>query len=108
MRVVVSWSGGKESCLACYKAMLSGFEVSHLLNFTTEDERCMSHGVDSKLMAAQSRLIGIPIIQREVTWDTYEKKFKTAMTELKQMGVKGAVFGDIDVRSLDVQLLRNA
>jgi len=98
MRVIASWSGGKESCFACYKAMLDGFEVSHLVNFISKEERCMSHGLDSKLMVAQSKAIGIPIIQREVTWDTYEERFKAAMRELKQIGVEGAVFGDIDIK----------
>lgn len=97
-RIVASWSGGKDSCFACYKAMLDGFEVSHLLNFISKDERCMSHGLDSKLMVAQSQAIGIPIIQREVTWDTYEEGFKATMTGLKQVGVDGAVFGDIDLQ----------
>lgn len=98
MKVVTSWSGGKESCFACYKAMLDGFEVSHLLNFVSKEERCMSHGLDPKLMVAQSEVIGIPIIQREVTWDTYEEGFKATMMKLKQIGKKGAVFGDIDIQ----------
>ncbi len=98
MRVVASWSGGKDSCLACFRAILEGFEVSYLLNFISEDERCMSHGLGSKLMVAQSQAMGIPIIQREVTWDTYEDEFKAVMMELKQMGVEGAVFGDIDIQ----------
>jgi len=97
MKVVASWSGGKDSCLACYGAMLDGFDVSHLLNFVSKDGRCMSHGINSRLMVAQSQAIGIPLIQREVTWDTYEDGFKAAMAELKQMGVEGAVFGDIDI-----------
>jgi len=97
-QVVVSWSGGKDSSLACHKAMLDGFEVAYLLNFVSKDERCMSHGLDSKLMAAQSQAIKIPIVQKGVTWDTYEKGFKTAIRELKRMGVSGAVFGDIDVQ----------
>lgn len=98
MKVVASWSGGKESCFAYYKAMLDGLEVSHLLNFISKDERCMSHGLDSKLMVTQSQAIGVPIIQREVTWDTYEDEFKATMMKLKQMGIKGAIFGDIDVQ----------
>jgi uncharacterized protein (TIGR00290 family) len=98
MKVVASWSGGKESCFACYKAMLDGFEVSRLLNFVSTEKRCMSHGLDPKLMVAQSQAIGIPIIQREVTWGTYEEGFKAAVMELKQMGIEGAVFGDIDVQ----------
>ena len=97
-RVVASWSGGKESCFACYKAILEGFEVSHLLNFISEDRRCMSHGIDSKLMIAQSQAIEIPIVQRKVTWDTYEQEFKTVIRELKRIGVGGAVFGDIDIQ----------
>jgi len=98
MKVVASWSGGKESCFACYKAMLDGFEVSHLLNFVSKEEKCMSHGLDAQLMVAQSKAIGIPILQREITWDTYEDGFKAAVMDLKQMGIKGAVFGDIDVQ----------
>jgi uncharacterized protein (TIGR00290 family) len=97
-RVAVSWSGGKDSCLACYKAMLDGMEVSYLINFVSKDERCMSHGLDAELIVAQSQAIGIPIIQREVTWDTYEEEFKAVMKDLKQTGVKTAVFGDIIVQ----------
>lgn len=58
----------------------------------------MSHGLDSRLIAAQSEAIGIPIVQREVTWDTYEQEFKEAIRELKKTGVEGAVFGDVDVQ----------
>lgn len=98
MRVAASWSGGKESCLACYRAMLGGFDVSYLLNFISNEGGCMSHGLDSELIDAQSQAIGIPLIQREVTWDTYKEGFKAAMRELKQIGVEGAVFGDIDIQ----------
>lgn len=99
MQVVASWSGGKESCLACYKAMSQGFEITHLLNFINEDGgRSMSHGLDSKLICAQAGAIEIPIIQKSVTWGTYEREFKNAIRELKQIGVKGGVFGDVDLQ----------
>ena len=97
-RAVVSWSGGKDSCFACYKAMLDGFEVSYLLNFVSKDGRCMSHGLDSELIAAQSQAIEIPLVQKEVTWETYEQEFKIAIQQLKQRGIDAAVFGDIDVQ----------
>lgn len=95
MKVVVSWSGGKESTFACYKAISEGFEVSYLMNFISKDGRCMSHGLDYKLILAQAEAIGIPMVQREVTWETYEQGFKSVIRELKQSDVKGAVFGDI-------------
>jgi len=99
MKVVASWSGGKESCLACYKAISDGYKVSHLLNMISEDgERSRSHGLDAALITAQSQAIDIPVIQRMTTWETYEQEFKTAIYELKQAGVNGAVFGDIHVQ----------
>ena len=98
MKVAVSWSGGKESCLACHKAISDGYEVSHLLNMISEDgRRSRSHGIDAALIAAQAQAIDIPVIQRRTTWDTYEREFKTAIYELKRAEVGGAVFGDIHV-----------
>jgi diphthine-ammonia ligase len=37
MRVVVTWTGGKDCCLACYETVLKGHEVSTLLNFEFTD-----------------------------------------------------------------------
>lgn len=96
MRVVVSWSGGKESCFACYKAISEGFDISCLMNFISKDGRCMSHGLDYKLILAQSEAVGIPMVQRETSWETYEREFKSVIRKLKkQTGIEGAVFGDI-------------
>jgi diphthine-ammonia ligase len=32
-KAVVSWTGGKDGCYACYKAMAEGYQITHLLNF---------------------------------------------------------------------------
>ncbi len=99
MQVIASWSGGKDSCLACYKAIKNGFKVSHLLNFVTEDgTKSRSHGIDSGLIQKQAEAIGIPVIQVKTSWQTYEQKFKKTVEKLKQKGIKGIVFGDIDVQ----------
>lgn len=99
MSMFVSWSGGKESCLACYKAMQAGFTISHLLNFVDEaGRRSRSHGLRVELLRAQSEALGIPIIQRPTAWETYEREFKKSVSELKQVGVEGGVFGDIDLQ----------
>lgn len=58
----------------------------------------MSHGLNPKLIVAQSEAIGIPIIQREATWETYEEVFKETLVRLKGEGIRGAVFGDIDIQ----------
>jgi uncharacterized protein (TIGR00290 family) len=95
MNVLASWSGGKESCLACYKAILEGFEVSYLVSFVSEDGRVMGHGIGSELLGAQSKAVNIPIVQKRVSWETYEDGFRSVLYKLKYSGVKGAVFGDI-------------
>jgi diphthine-ammonia ligase len=96
-RVAVSWSGGKDSCLACYKALQKGLSVAFLLNFISKDGKCMFHGVNARLIAAQSEAIGIPLIQRVTSLDEYEEEFKKAVKGLKEMGIDAIVFGDIDL-----------
>lgn len=98
MKVAVSWSGGKDSCFSLHRAMLSGLNACFLLNMVNRDvPKSMSHGLDSGLLAAQAEALDIPIVQREVTWDSYEQGFKEAVVELKQKGVGGVVFGEIDL-----------
>lgn len=97
-KVISSWSGGKESCLACYRATKQGYDVKHLLNFISKEyKRCCFHGIEAKLINLQSELIGIPLVQKEVSPDMqeYEKEFKEAVFELKNNGIEGMVFGDV-------------
>lgn len=94
MSAAVSWSGGKESCLALHKALQAEVNVSYLLTFTSQG-RCISHGLKSELMLAQSKVLGIPLIQREVTWETYGDGFKEALCKLKEFGVRTLVVGDV-------------
>jgi len=45
----------------------------------------------------QAQAIGIPLVQRQATWQSYENEFKKMVGELKQEGIEGGVFGDIDL-----------
>ena len=98
MNLVSSWSGGKDSCLACYKAIESGYQVRYLLNFISKEyKRCCFHGIKASLLNLQAELIGIPLIQREVSADMekYETEFKAAVSEIKTKEIQGMVFGDV-------------
>jgi len=95
---IASWSGGKDSCLACYKAMENGYDVKYLLNFISrESKRGCFHGIESGLMKLQAELIGVPLVQKEVTADMkkYEEEFKEGVTELRNGKISHMVFGDI-------------
>ncbi len=92
----VTWSGGKDSCLAYWKAISQGLKVSYLLNFVNRDStRALSHGLDHKLIALQAQAMNLPIVQRNVTWETYEAGFKAALAELKLKGITSLITGDI-------------
>jgi len=95
-KYAASWSGGKDSCFACWKAISQGLKISYLLNILEADStRSMSHGLNRELVALQSRAIGLSILQQEATWETYEVKFKVALEQLKTRGISGLVTGDI-------------
>lgn len=95
---ISSWSGGKDSCLACYKALRQGYQVKYLLHFISESTRrgCF-HGIESKLMDLQAKLMGIPIIQKAVPPDMekYEETFKSEVTKLQAKGAANIVCGDV-------------
>lgn len=91
----VSWSGGKESVLSLYSALRRGVRVSYLVSFVSSGGRSMSHALNVELLRAQSEAIGIPLVTKEVTWETYEQGFRELVSELKLRGVGGCVFGDV-------------
>ena len=95
--VFASWSGGKDCCLALYRAVSSGLDVRYLANTVSEDgQRSCSHGISSEVIRAQAQAIGIPLAQRPTTGENYEAEFIKMLRSFKQEGIEGGVFGDID------------
>jgi len=93
----VSWSGGKDCCLACYRAAQLGLDVRSLLNMVSEDgQRARSHGLDARWVRLQAEAMAVPIVQRRTADSDYEAQFKNALTGFRQMGITEGVFGDID------------
>ena len=95
--VFTLWSGGKDSCLACHRAVASGLKVLYLANMVTEDSKwSRSHGLPAEVLQLQSQAIGIPLVQHPATRDNFEAEFKRMLQAFKQEGIEGGVFGDID------------
>jgi uncharacterized protein (TIGR00290 family) len=95
----VSWSGGKDSCLASWKAVSEGIDIQCLLNTYREDSgRVAFHGVRAELIQKQADALGKALVQKTVGDGDYEDVFLGALVELESKGFEGVVFGDIDVR----------
>ena len=95
MKVVASWSGGKDSCFACYKAIQEGYDVSQLLTMMADPSKSNFHMISSELLDAQSQAIEIPIVKWTTTPDTYEQEFKRALLQMKTKAIEGLVTGDV-------------
>jgi diphthine-ammonia ligase len=95
MNIVASWSGGKDSCFACYKAIKEGYDVSQLLIMMSDPSKSIFHLIRSDMLDAQSQAIGIPIVKWTTKPDTYEREFKKALVQMKANGAEGIVTGDV-------------
>lgn len=95
MRVVASWSGGKDSAFALYLASQQGYEVVNILTMMMSENKSNFHMIRSDLLDSQAEALGIPIIKKQTSNETYERDFKAALSELKAKGVEGLVTGDI-------------
>lgn len=95
MKVVASWSGGKDGCFAVYKAIKQGFDVSNLLTLMSSDGKSNFHMLPPEMLAAQSEAVGIKLVTWRTTANTYEEEFKKALLQMKATGAKGLITGDI-------------
>lgn len=94
----VSWSGGKDSCLALHRAKAAGLHARSLLTMLTEaGSESRGHHLPIAVLRAQAACLGIPLVTRSTTWDGYEAAFLDALRELRAEGLTRGVFGDIDL-----------
>lgn len=101
MKVISLWSGGKDSCLACYRAKSKGYDVMGLLNFTTSlGTSSLSHGLSAEVIGRQAKMTGMPFFQKAMPKGGYRDEFKRLIEEWKRTkGIEGIVFGDIYLES---------
>jgi uncharacterized protein (TIGR00290 family) len=116
-KVVVAWSGGKDSALALYEIIESGkYEVVELLTTVTRDyDRISIHGVRRVLLEQQAKALGVPLevtfISKGASDKEYETELLKALKRQRDCGVSSVVFGDIfleDVRKYRERILVKA
>ncbi len=95
MKVVVSWSGGKDSAYAYYLAKQEGHEVLALLTMMMSESKSNFHMIPTGILDAQAKAMGVPLIKKTTSAETYESDFKAALRECKAKGAEALVTGDI-------------
>jgi uncharacterized protein (TIGR00290 family) len=91
----ISWSGGKDSCLALMRAW-PDYDVRVMVTmFDEAGERSRSHGLTPDVVAAQADRLGLGIISERCSWETYETAFGRALAMASVRGCQHVIFGDI-------------
>ena len=94
----VSYSSGKDSTLALWKAVQAGFTPLRLLMMNNTDHRhAWFHDLSPAVAERLSDALGIPIHLIDTTGDTYERDLEAALIACRQEGAEMCVFGDIDI-----------
>jgi uncharacterized protein (TIGR00290 family) len=112
--VLMSWSGGKDSCIALYEIQREQkYRVAALLTTVTRDyDRISMHGVRRVLLERQAASLGLPLhqvfISKGATNEEYEMKIDEAVSLYRDRGIDSIVFGDLfleDIRAYREQFL---
>lgn len=99
--ILISWSGGKDSCLALYETQKAqDYRVAALLTTVTrDDDRISMHGVRRGLLERQAASLGLPLhevfITKGATNQEYETKMAEAFSMYHEQGINRVVFGDL-------------
>lgn len=95
---VASWSGGKDSALAYYRAKKLGMIPKKIFTMFEEDkEFSKSHAIPINVLEAQAERLDVPLFTKSASWESYEEQFIHAMTTCRAEGITHGVFGDIDI-----------
>lgn len=96
-KIVVSYSGGKDSSLALYYALQQGQPISLMVMLEEQGLRSRSHAMPLDIIHAQATAIGLPILKASATWTNYETAFIDLLVQAKHLGAEVLVTGDIDL-----------
>ena len=82
-KVLLCWSGGKDSTMALYEIQKDHrYEVASLLTTITEDyDRVSLHGVSRTLVEQQAQALGLPIEEVFIPKDSSNKEYESRMKE---------------------------
>jgi uncharacterized protein (TIGR00290 family) len=107
MKILLSWSSGKDSAWALHVLRRGGGEVAGLLTSVNESAaRVAMHGVREEILDAQAAAAGLPLHTIRLPWPCtnaiYENRLRNAVDRAVAGGFTHVAFGDLfleDIRS---------
>lgn len=97
-KFVASYSGGKDSILALYRAIKLGMKpIALIITYNTDMNRSWFHGIPEDLVKEVSDAIDIPITLIKTSGEQYAENFEKELLKQKGNGADMCIFGDIDI-----------
>ena len=94
----VSWSGGKDSCLALFRAMSQGYKPKMLFTmFSIENDVSSAHRLNEDIIKAQVNALDLESTIGRAKFEDYEAVFVKNLESFKSQDIQYGIFGDIDL-----------
>lgn len=112
-KILVSWSGGKDSAMMLYEIQKAGqYDIAALLTTVTESyERISMHGVRNRLLELQAESLGLPlckmVIPMKANNDIYEANLRRILEQYQAEGVNSVAFGDLFLADIKEYRIKN-
>lgn len=97
-KVVISFSGGKDSTLSLYRMIKEGYDIIGLVvTFDDQNDSCF-HKIPKNILKEISNILEIPLFEVDCgDGKNYEQEFENVLKNAKKLGAEICVFGDIDI-----------
>ncbi|HMC16576.1 MAG TPA: adenosine nucleotide hydrolase, partial [Albitalea sp.] len=99
LKAAISWSAGKDSCLALLRAHEAGLDVRTFLTMLDPDGLSKSHALPRELVQTQVALLGGCWQPAVAGPGEYAAVFAAQLRSLRESGHTHLVFGDIDLQA---------
>lgn len=95
-RALISWSGGKDCCLAAHRAKDTCEPVGLITMLTEDGSRSRSHGLRLASLQAQAAALQLPLMTANASWDLYETEFICLLAAAsRELEATHVIFGDV-------------
>ena len=76
IKTAICWSGGKDSCFACYKAIKMGYKIDYLFNLVSNQSphQVSFHSIPGDLVQLQAKATNFKLFQKEIIFRLQNRK----------------------------------
>lgn len=95
--IALSWSGGKDGCMAFDKLVKKGYKIACFVTTVPKEmRRTFAHGEKTELITLQGEALNVPVHFIECTFESYTESFIESLKILKtKYNLEGIAFGDL-------------